>query len=101
MKTTGTHNYYVYILTNKVKTVLYIGVTNELKNRLYWHSNPEPYSKAFTAKYKCFYLLYFEHFQKIEQAIAREKQLKGWSRNKKEILINDFNPKWKFLNDEI
>lgn len=101
MKTIGTHNYYVYILTNKVKTVLYIGVTNELKNRLYWHQNPEPFSKAFTAKYKCLYLLYYEHFQNIEQAIAREKQLKGWSRNKKEILINDFNPEWKFLNDEI
>ncbi len=75
-KTTGTHNYYVYILTNKVKTVLYIGVTNDLKERLYWHQNPEANSKAFTAKYNCFYLIYYEHFQEIEQAINREKQLK-------------------------
>src|SRR5690606_9441334 len=100
-KTIGTHNYYVYILTNKMKTVLYIGVTNELKERLYWHKNPEANSKSFTAKYKCFYLIYFEHFQDIGQAIIREKELKGWRREKKEILINSFNPYWKFLNDEI
>lgn len=101
MKTIGTHNYYVYILTNKNKTVLYTGVTNDLKNRLYYHCNPEPFSLAFTAKYKCFYLIYYEHFSDINQAISREKQIKGWSRVKKELLINAFNPDWKFLNDEI
>jgi len=100
-KTIGTHNYYVYILTNKIKTVLYIGVTNELKERLYWHHNPEANTKAFTAKYKCFYLVYFEHFQDIQQAIKREKELKGWKREKKVALINTFNPEWKFLNEEI
>ena len=100
-KTIGTHNYYVYILTNKMKTVLYIGVTNELKERLYWHKNPEANSKTFTVKYNCFYLIYFEHFQDIEQAIDREKQLKGWRREKKEKLITSFNPNWRFLNDEI
>lgn len=101
MKPKGTHNYYVYILTNKLKTVLYIGITNELKNRLHWHQNPEPFSKAFTAKYKCFYLVYFEQYHDIELAIKREKQLKGWSRIKKEALINEFNSAWKFLNQEI
>lgn len=100
-KTLGTHNYYVYMLTNKVKTVLYIGVTNELKERIYYHQNPEPYSKAFTAKYKCFYLVYFEHYQDIITAIDREKQIKGWTREKKNKLIDDSNPGWKFLNDEI
>lgn len=100
-KTVGTHNYYVYILTNKNKTVLYVGVTNELKERLYWHKNVEAHSKTFTAKYRCFYLIYFEHFQNIEEAIDREKQLKGWRREKKEKLINILNPDWKFLNDEI
>ncbi|AWH84536.1 endonuclease [Flavobacterium album] len=100
-KTLGTHNYYVYMLTNKAKTVLYTGVTNELKERIYYHRNPEPYSKAFTAKYKCFYLVYFEHYQDIEIAIDREKQIKGWTREKKNKLIDDFNPGWKFLNDEI
>lgn len=101
MKTLGTHNYYVYILTNKTKTVLYTGVTNDLKNRLYWHKNPEAIDKSFTSKYKCFYLIYFEHFDDIETAIAREKQIKGWTRQKKENLIKGFNPDWKFLNEEI
>ena len=101
MKTLGTHNYYVYILTNKNKTVLYIGFTNNLKERLYWHQNLEAIDKHFTTKYKCFYLIYYEHFQDVETAIAREKQLKGWKRIKKENLINEFNPDWKFLNNEI
>ena len=101
MKTLGTHNYYVYILTNKYKTVLYTGVTNDLKKRLYWHQNPEDIDKNFTFRYKCFFLIYFELFADIDTAIAREKQIKGWIRSKKDNLINEFNPKWKFLNDEI
>ena len=101
LKTIGTHNYYVYILTNKNKTVLYTGVTNNLKERLYFHSNPTALSRAFTAKYFCYYLIYFEHFINIEDAIAREKQVKGYRREKKEQLINDFNPEWKFLNNQV
>ena len=101
MKTLETHNYYIYILTNKVKTVLYTGVTNNLKERIIYHRNPLPFSKAFTTKYKCFYLLYYEHFLEIEDAIKREKQIKGWSRVKKEKLITEFNPDWRFINDEV
>tara|TARA_R110001632_G_scaffold190548_2_gene311196 strand:- start:4170 stop:4475 length:306 start_codon:yes stop_codon:yes gene_type:complete len=101
MKTIGNHNYYVYMLTNKTKTVLYTGVTNNLKDRLYFHTNPLPFSKAFTTKYKCFYLIYYEHFQDVNIAIGREKQIKGLSRSKKETLILNFNPKWNFLNNEI
>jgi len=101
MKTLGDHNYYVYILTNKGKTVLYTGVTNNLHERLFAHRNPLPFSKSFTARYKCFYLLHFEHFGHIETAIAREKQIKGMSRSKKEALINVSNPEWKFLNKQI
>jgi putative endonuclease len=100
-KTFGTHNYCVYILTNKLKTVLYIGVTNDLKERLYAHRNPDVLSKAFTAKYKCYYLIYWEHYMDIDTAIDREKQLKGWTRNKKDELIAQFNPTLRFLNDEI
>jgi|TARA_B110000902_G_scaffold152896_1_gene175623 putative endonuclease len=100
-KTIGTHNYYVYILTNKTKKVLYIGVTNNLINRLYYHSTPEANSKHFTHKYNCNYLIYFEQYQCIETAIEREKQLKRWSRSKKEVLINSLNPDWNFLNDTI
>ncbi|WP_339752794.1 GIY-YIG nuclease family protein [uncultured Winogradskyella sp.] len=91
----------MYILTNKTKTVLYTGVTNNLKDRLHFHHNPEPFSKAFTAKYKCLYLLYYEHFFNIDDAIKREKEIKGWSRKKKEDLINSINAKWKFLNEDI
>ncbi|MFB9057046.1 GIY-YIG nuclease family protein [Mariniflexile ostreae] len=101
MKTIGTHNYYVYIITNKTKSVIYTGVTNNLKERLYYHANPLPFSKAFTAKYRCFYLIYHEHFFNIDDAILREKQIKGWSRLKKETLISDFNPSWRFLNEEV
>ncbi|WP_223034156.1 GIY-YIG nuclease family protein [Hanstruepera marina] len=101
MKTIGTHNYYVYILTNKSKTVLYTGVTNNLKERIHQHKNPLPFSKAFTTKYKCFFLIYYEHFNNIEIAIKREKQIKGFSRIKKEQLIEAFNSNWGFLNDSI
>jgi len=101
LHTKGTHNYYVYILTNKIKTVLYIGFSTELKERLYYHKNPEANSKAFTAKYKCFYLVYWEQYNDVNIAIDRETQLKKWRREKKNKLITDFNPEWKFLNDEI
>jgi putative endonuclease len=101
MKTKGTHNYYVYILTNKNKTVLYIGVTNDLKERLHYHNNPEAHSKSFSHKYKCNYLIYFEHFFEIDDAIKREKQLKRWNREKKEFLIQTKNPNWEFLNNSI
>ena len=101
MKTIGNHNYYIYILTNRTKTVLYTGVTNNLKERLFAHRNPEPFSKAFTAKYKCYYLIYYQHFFDIEEAIKTEKIIKGKSRRKKENIILEFNPTWKFLNDDI
>jgi len=101
VKTLGTHNYYVYILTNYNKTVLYIGVTNDLKTRLFWHKNPTENKLHFTTKYKCFYLIYYEHFHDVEQSIAREKQIKGYSRIKKDKLINNFNPNWDFLNETI
>ncbi|UPS91691.1 GIY-YIG nuclease family protein [Bizionia sp. M204] len=101
MKTKGTHNYYVYILTNKIKTVLYTGVTNNLETRIYQHRNPLPFSKAFTTKYKCFYLVYYEQYNDNETAIKREKQIKGLSRTKKDGMITLFNPTWKFLNNNI
>ena len=101
LQTLGTYNFYVYILTNKLKTVLYIGFTTNLKERLYYHQNPEANSKAFTAKYNCSYLVYWEHFTNVDTAIERETQLKKWRREKKDILISDFNPEWRFLNDDI
>lgn len=100
-QTKGTHNYYVYIISNKAKTVLYIGFTNDLKERLYYHQNPEAHSKAFSAKYNCRYLLHWEKYADVQTAIDRETQLKKWNREKKKALITDFNPEWKFLNDDI
>ncbi|MBA3705131.1 MAG: GIY-YIG nuclease family protein [Bacteroidetes bacterium] len=102
MKPIGTHNYFVYITTNKSKKILYTGVTNNLKDRLWLHEEDSKTHKLhFTGKYNCFYLVYWERFQYIEHAIKREKQIKGWTRIKKEKLITEFNPEWKFLNDEI
>jgi putative endonuclease len=90
--------YTVYILTNRHKNVLYTGVTSKLKQRLHEHKNGT--KGWFTKKYSCYFLVYYEHFRYIITAIDREKEIKGWSREKKESLINKFNPGWKFLNEE-
>lgn len=90
-------NYYVYITTNPGKTVLYTGVTNNLKRRLYEHYNNKGNKKSFAGKYYCYKLIYFEYFTDIKQAIEREKEIKNISRAKKEDLINVKNPKWNFL----
>lgn len=102
MKPLGCHNYFVYITTNYNKTVLYTGVTNNLKKRLSEHYNDSINTKShFAGKYKCIYLIYWERFTYIQHAILREKEIKGWTRNKKEILISNFNPEWDFLNEKI
>ena len=94
----GYHTYYVYILTNKAKTVLYTGVTNNLKIRLQQHKNSlNP--NSFTAKYNVHFLLYFEKFTWIQMAMAREKEIKGWKKDKKIILIKTINPELNFLNN--
>lgn len=92
-------NYYVYILTNKIKTVLYIGVTNNLKRRIYEHKNK--LISGFTEKYNVDRLIYYEHFDNINDAIKREKQLKKWNRKWKEELITKENPDWNDLYNEI
>ncbi len=96
------HNYYVYILTNKSKKVLYIGVTNDLDRRLFEHKEDSlSLKKSFAGKYNVIFLIYYKHYQYINNAIEREKELKEWRREKKEALINSFNPDWEFLNDQI
>ncbi|MFC5271588.1 GIY-YIG nuclease family protein [Adhaeribacter terreus] len=92
----GLH-FFVYILTNPNKTVLYTGVTNDLEIRLAQHYQNRGDKSSFTGKYHCYKLLYFETFPGIEQAIAREKEIKGWTRAKKEALIASTNPNWEFL----
>ena len=91
---------YVYILTNPTRTVLYIGTTNDLTRRLYEHSEGRGNVGKFTGKYQADLLIYFEIHPDAIQAIAREKQLKGWTRAKKTSLINGFNPEWKEIDLE-
>ncbi|EKD91506.1 MAG: Endo/excinuclease amino terminal protein [uncultured bacterium] len=91
--------YYVYILSNFSKTVLYCGVTNDLKRRVWEHK--QNLVQGFSQKYQIHHLVYFEIFQDPENAILREKQIKNYSRLKKEKIILEFNPKLKDLYEEI
>ena len=90
----------IYILANKYHTVLYTGVTSDLKKRLYQHRSKE-FNNSFTAKYNCDKLVYYENFFRIEEAIAREKQIKGGSRKAKEELIMKLNPQWNDLSSVV
>jgi len=90
--------YYVYILTNKHKTVLYTGVTNSLERRIYQHKNKTV--GGFTKKYSVDRLVYFEVFQDVYAAIHREKQIKAGSRQNKLDLINSMNPDWHDLYED-
>ena len=87
---------YIYILTNKNNTTLYVGVTSNLVQRVKQHKT-KFHKKAFTAQYNLDKLVYYEAFQMIGDAIAREKQLKAGSRAKKVALINSLNPEWNDL----
>lgn len=88
--------YWVYIVTNSTRTVLYIGVTNSIERRTNEHKSKRV--KGFTSKYNCGYLLYYEETSDIKAAIAREKQLKKWSRAKKEQLVDTLNPRREDLS---
>ncbi len=77
------HNYFVYIVTNKNRTVLYVGVTNDLQRRIFEHENGV--IAGFSKKYNCKYLLYYEHFQNIEEAIEREKEIKNGDEKRRTI----------------
>ena len=88
---------YVYITTNKNKTVLYVGATDDIKRRMNEHKN-RIYPNAFTKKYNCDILVYFEEFENVEDAFKRELKLKAGNRKKKEELINSMNPEWGDLS---
>ena len=92
--------YYVYIITNFQKTILYTGVTNNLEQRIIEHYLGKGNTISFTGSYPAFYLLY-KCSPYILNSIAREKEIKGWKRSKKEKLIKEFNPAMKFLNEEL
>ena len=89
------HQYYVYILTNKNNRVLYTGITDDLKRRIYEHK--EKFVPGFTKKYNVSKLVYYEIFEEPENAILREKQIKAGSRQKKIDLINTINREWTDL----
>jgi putative endonuclease len=89
--------YYVYILTNLHKTVLYVGVTNNLKKRLDDHYSQRGNRNSFTGRYNCYHLIYYEEHFFILNAIAREKEIKGWRREKKMKLISEKNQGLEFI----
>jgi putative endonuclease len=94
-----TKNYYVYILASKRNGTLYIGVTNNLKKRVYEHRND--LIEGFTKKYQVHRLVWYEHSQDIHGVIKREKQLKAWKRQWKMRLIEEMNPEWEDLYDTL
>ncbi len=89
------YDFWVYVLTNKNRTVLYIGMTNSLSRRVYERHSDE--AEGFASKYQCRRLVYYEHYRDVRDAIARETQLKKWRREKKLALINRMNPQWNDL----
>ena len=97
--TEGYYSFYVYIITNKHRSTYYVGVTNNLGIRLQQHKeNIENRNKTFASKYNIEFLVYYEKFTWIQEAIAREKEIKGWRRDKKLELIRSFNKNFDFLN---
>ncbi|MDP2860924.1 MAG: GIY-YIG nuclease family protein [bacterium] len=92
-------SYCVYIITNPRNTVLYTGVTGNLVARIYYHKNKSV--SSFSSKYNLEKLVYYEVYEDVNLAIAREKQIKAGSRKKKIDLINRINPRWKDLYDTI
>ncbi|SMD38271.1 putative endonuclease [Reichenbachiella faecimaris] len=90
----------VYILTNRNHSTLYVGVTSDLYSRIVEHKEKK-YPKSFSSRYNTTKLVYYEGFHSIEEAIVREKQIKGGLRKKKEDLIESINPEWNDLFDEV
>ena len=90
----------VYIMSNSTRTTIYIGVTSDLRARVLQHKE-HFYKGSFTDQYNCTLCIYYEHFGSIEEAIAREKEIKKWRREKKDRLISSMNPAWEDLWREI
>jgi putative endonuclease len=91
-----TNDYWVYVVTNNTRSTLYIGVTADLRVRA-WQHRPGERPGTFSQRYHCAHLIYYEHYRDVRDAIAREKQLKGWRRQKKNTLIATLNPQWEDL----
>ena len=87
--------YYVHMMTNRSRAVLYTGMTSSLESRLWFHANNE--GRSFTKRYKIDRLVYYESYDDPRDAISREKEIKGWRRKKKNDLVRRPNPKWEDL----
>ena len=94
--TPAVKTYYIYMMTNRSRVVLYIGVTNSLVRRVWQHQNGE--IDGFTKRYRLNRLVYYESFNDPRDSISREKELKGWRRSKKDALVETLNPKWADLS---
>ena len=90
-------NFYIYITTNEAKSVLYVGITRNLKKRIQEHFENRGKQGSFAGRYYCYNLIYYEHFASASSAIEREKEIKNLIRRKKEELITIRNPEWRFL----
>ena len=95
------YNFWVYMLTNWKRTVLYTGMTNDLPGRLKEHYDNRGNRKTFTGRYHCYNLVYYEWYRYVLNAIAREKEIQNMTREKKNALIEEVNPNWAFYNKEI
>ena len=90
--------YYVYLMTNYTNSTIYVGVTGNIEKRMFTHKNG--LIDGFTKKYNIKKVVYVEEFDYVYDAIAREKQIKKWRREKKDMLVNSINPEWKDLLSE-
>ncbi len=93
------HHYYIYLLTNWNNKVIYAGMTNDLVRRIYEHKNKVV--EGFTKKYNINKLVYYEETSDVYAAIAREKEIKKWRREKKNKLVESINPAWKDLSKDM
>jgi putative endonuclease len=91
--------YYVYMMTNRSRVVLYTGVTKSLERRVWFHANTN--EQSFTKRYNVDRLVYYERFDRARDAISREKEIKGWRRGKKNDLVRTLNPRWEDLGERL
>lgn len=96
-----TGNYFTYITTNPAKTVIYVGMTNDIARRLSEHFQNRGNPKNWAGRYYCYNLVWYERHSRPMDAIDREKEIKKWRREKKNNLIEIENTEWKFLNKEV
>jgi putative endonuclease len=99
LKQNGMDKYFIYVMSNTSNSTIYVGVTNNIERRVLEHRTPD--TKSFTTRYHCHKLVYYEEYSSIDEAISREKQIKSWSRTRKDKMIDLMNPDRKDLMPQI